>query len=708
MKCNICKSEISFLFKSMVLNKYDVDYFKCPNCDFIQTEKPFWLNEAYNNAITDLDVGLVSRNLAYSVMLEKIIKNNFNSKGKFLDYAGGYGLFVRLMRDKGFNFYREDRFCENIFSKNYDLEDVKDKNNFEVVTAFEVFEHLENPIEDIERMLQYSDTVIFSTELQPNQEIKESKDWWYFTPETGQHISFYSEKTLKYIAERFHFFFFSIGNLHMMSKSSFPDNPLLSESINEDTVEIKSLIQSDFEFSKNLILKSEVIKKESSNKGDDIWKEELIHKLSIAFAELDTTRTELDTTRTELDTTRTELDTTRTELDTTRTELDTVFSRLNSVYASREWKALLILRKIIKIIIPKNNIRRNLAVSMWRLIKFQTKFLLRIIRKTRSSIFLCFNYFSKFKPKKRRKINTNSKKIVYIDHSYHNKTKSTAFLIDYLREFYVVEVILDESWNGGQYPDLSFIDESYLGVIFFQLLPSEDILNSIKNSNIVYFPMYDQSGRLGFDFWHKYKNIKIINFSKTLHGKLNKWGLESMSVQYFPKPQECIPGKKDEVFLWQRLTQMNIDVISKLFRSANMKMHIHKAIDPNQQFQQPDKEQEKKFRITYSDWFDTREQMWDVIKQKGIYIAPREYEGIGMSFLEAMAMGKAVVAVNNPTMNEYIEHGKTGYLFDLNNPREIDFSNVREVQENTYRYMQEGYKKWEKNKHKIIEFIEKV
>ena len=102
------------------------------------------------------------------------------------------------------------------------------------------------------------------------------------------------------------------------------------------------------------------------------------------------------------------------------------------------------------------------------------------------------------------------------------------------------------------------------------------------------------------------------------------------------------------------------------------------------------------------------EKIGGLIRQKGIYVAPRDLEGIGMSFLEAMAMGKAVIAVDNPTMNEYIEDGKTGYLFDLKNPKKIDLSNIEQVQKNAFDFMREGRKKWEKDKEKIIDFIKKI
>lgn len=375
-------------------------------------------------------------------------------------------------------------------------------------------------------------------------------------------------------------------------------------------------------------------------------------------------------------------------------------NKISKIYTSAEWRVALIFQKLFKFIFPLGSLNR-------RAVFFVVRFFRDMYKVVVEQILLLIRYSERFKTREKRNININSKKIVYVGHSYHNKTKSTDFLLDYLRQFYEVEVISDDSWQGDAYPDLSFIDEDYLGVIFFQLLPPSHVLKSIKNDNIIHFPMYDQSGRAGYDYWRKYRDLKVVNFSKTLHRKLERWGFETMYLQYFPKPLEFSLGKKDGVFFWQRLTKININLFEKLFRANEFKLHIHKSIDPVHRFVQPSKKQEDKYDISYSKWFDTREEMQDVIKQKSIYIAPREFEGIGMSFLEAMAMGKAVVAVDNPTMNEYIEHGKTGYLFDLKNPKKIDFSNIEKVQKNTYDYMKAGYEKWESEKHRIIDFIEK-
>ena len=84
------------------------------------------------------------------------------------------------------------------------------------MTAFEIFEHLENPLPEIDAMFKLSDTVLFTTELIPKN-IKDLREWWYFVPETGQHISFYSSRTLEAIADKFKTKFYTDGFHHILT-----------------------------------------------------------------------------------------------------------------------------------------------------------------------------------------------------------------------------------------------------------------------------------------------------------------------------------------------------------------------------------------------------------------------------------------------------------------------------------------------------------
>lgn len=213
MNCNICSSKTNLIFKAKIMAKHEIEYFHCVNCNFIQTEKPYWLKEAYGNPINLTDTGIISRNLNFSYILETIFIHFFKYENKYLDYAGGYGIFTRIMRDKGFDFYWRDPFCQNLLAKQFEQEgDIK----YEAITCFECLEHLENPMLEIEKLLKLSDNLIFSTETLPNQ-IPKPENWWYYGLDHGQHISFYSPKTMQIIATRFNKNYFNINSLHVFS-----------------------------------------------------------------------------------------------------------------------------------------------------------------------------------------------------------------------------------------------------------------------------------------------------------------------------------------------------------------------------------------------------------------------------------------------------------------------------------------------------------
>lgn len=231
------------------MNKYEICYFQCSTCNFIQTENPFWLEEAYNSAITNSDIGMMQRNLTLKQFTQAIIQFCFYSGGRFLDYGGGYGIFVRMMRDTGFDFSYYDAYCENIFAKGF--EGSLFHENYEMITAFEVFEHLANPYEDIEKMLNVSDSILFTTELLPVCNPK-PEEWWYYGLEHGQHISFFTHKSLREIAIRYGLNLYSNGSsLHLLSKRKI--SPLFQMVSNYKVAYIlniitrkKSLLEKDY------------------------------------------------------------------------------------------------------------------------------------------------------------------------------------------------------------------------------------------------------------------------------------------------------------------------------------------------------------------------------------------------------------------------------------------------------------------------------
>lgn len=102
--CKICDSISNKIFAAQILNRYMVSYYKCGRCGFIQTENPFWLEEAYANSINLSDTGLVSGNIKMSRVVRLLLMIRFSARKSYLDYGGGFGLFTRLMRDSGYDF----------------------------------------------------------------------------------------------------------------------------------------------------------------------------------------------------------------------------------------------------------------------------------------------------------------------------------------------------------------------------------------------------------------------------------------------------------------------------------------------------------------------------------------------------------------------------------------------------------------------------
>lgn len=257
-KCKICDSTSKYIFSKSILQKYETDYYRCEFCGFIQINDPFWLNEAYAEAISSMDVGLINRNIHYSGKVESIIYDNFDKTGRFLDFAGGYGMFTRLMRDKGFDFYHQDKYSVNLFAKTFSIDDLSDlEKKFELVTAIELMEHLVNPYQELDFIFSMTNSFIFTTELVPEDDIE---NWWYFSPEHGQHVAFHTNKSLEFIAKKYNKFVFSSAQLHIITDKkelsnfeSLPDDQLIHDLIQKILNKIDrpgnltSRIQPDFE-----------------------------------------------------------------------------------------------------------------------------------------------------------------------------------------------------------------------------------------------------------------------------------------------------------------------------------------------------------------------------------------------------------------------------------------------------------------------------
>ena len=137
---------------------------------------------------------------------------------KIVDYAGGYGFLVRLLRDSGVDALWADPHSQNLVARGFEYEEQKE--SAVLVTAFEAFEHFVNPIEEMKKLLSISSNLLLTTTLTPFPTPRPSD--WYYGLDHGQHIGFYRVKTLRYLAKEFNLHLISDGeSIHFFSKNKY-------------------------------------------------------------------------------------------------------------------------------------------------------------------------------------------------------------------------------------------------------------------------------------------------------------------------------------------------------------------------------------------------------------------------------------------------------------------------------------------------------
>lgn len=204
IKCRLCKGSSKFKFNLTVLNKYVCKYYLCMQCDSLQTEMPFWIDEAYaDKSLSILDTGAFQRNIK-NLSVVYLFSKIFNAKN-ILDVGGGDGLLCRMLRDYGLNCYVNDKYADNLYAQGFSQPNFHKPN---LIIGFEVVEHFPDPSIDMENLFMFnSELILISTTIYKLQK----KDWWYLSPQSGQHIFFYSEKAIKFIAKKYDYSYILLG-----------------------------------------------------------------------------------------------------------------------------------------------------------------------------------------------------------------------------------------------------------------------------------------------------------------------------------------------------------------------------------------------------------------------------------------------------------------------------------------------------------------
>ena len=206
--CRLCGTESNYI-KS---DKLKEDYYHCPECDLIFMAKkdlvsPAKEKERYEGHDNNHE------NEGYVKMFEDFIERainpyfDFSKEAKVLEFGCGPGpVLADLLEEKGLNVDLYDPYF-------YPIKDYKNKE-YDLITSTEVFEHLLNPYKEIKDLLSVlKDGGILSLMTHFHNQEKENfkfEDWWYKWDET--HITFYSHKTMEWIAKKFNISLLYIGD----------------------------------------------------------------------------------------------------------------------------------------------------------------------------------------------------------------------------------------------------------------------------------------------------------------------------------------------------------------------------------------------------------------------------------------------------------------------------------------------------------------
>ncbi len=189
------KSCIETTGRGLSLSGIPIYYRRCPHCAFtFTTAFDAWSPAAFLKHIYNDDYIQVDPDYAELRPLgnARFVARTFHATRdtvRILDYGGGNGILSQHLRDQHFDAATYDPFSP---------ENELPTDRFNLITCFEVLEHVPDPRTTVDRMLSLltpEGAILFSTLLQPENFERVGVAWWYSSPRNG-HVSLYSKESL--------------------------------------------------------------------------------------------------------------------------------------------------------------------------------------------------------------------------------------------------------------------------------------------------------------------------------------------------------------------------------------------------------------------------------------------------------------------------------------------------------------------------------
>ncbi len=190
--CKICSQNTKAIYD----NQYNQNYYYCNNCEFIFLDESKIIPPAHEKKEYSFHQNSME-NTGYVQMFRDFIAkavSPYKSRIKTaLDFGSGPGpVLAELLHQEGIK--------TDIYDKHFAPEKVFLNKNYDLITATEVFEHLEDPLSTLKLLKSHltSNGILAIMTLFHQNDEEGFKKWWYRRDAT--HIAFYTLKTFECMA----------------------------------------------------------------------------------------------------------------------------------------------------------------------------------------------------------------------------------------------------------------------------------------------------------------------------------------------------------------------------------------------------------------------------------------------------------------------------------------------------------------------------
>lgn len=307
--------------------------------------------------------------------------------------------------------------------------------------------------------------------------------------------------------------------------------------------------------------------------------------------------------------------------------------------------------------------------------------------------------------------------ILFVDLEMHKGTGSSQFFTNLLRQRFDVDRCYVTSRKDPKMPTKEDVRQ-YDAVAYWQVTPSNIRAKSYGKPSI-YLPMYDAETFNIFNWMQRrISGAKAICFCEKEADFLVRAGFSPLRVKYYPEIRAVASGNPRKLFFWDRIQKLlhatghaSFITLKCLFNPGDLDGMVIRCTKRRSQLVSEEDKEKYNVTILPAEKYLSHEEYFAMFSDCGIFSTSRATEGIGMGFLEAMAMGKCVVVNDNATFNEYVRDGVSGILVDYSNPiasrAKIAKADISAIQKEAYRQSVEGRKIWEQNHvPAIFEFID--